>query len=55
MKFFKSLRHDVLVQEVLNESNIKARFAPSISLVEETIKMLKATHYLERTFFNLPK
>lgn len=47
MKSRKLLRHNALIEEVINQS--KARFAPSIPMIKKCIEALIDKQYLERT------
>lgn len=47
MKSRKLLNHNLLIQEVINQS--KQRFNPSISLIKKCIEMLIERQYIERT------
>jgi cullin 2 len=47
MKARKVLKHALLIQEVLSQS--QARFAPSISLIKKSIESLIDKQYIERT------
>lgn len=47
MKSRKNLNHNLLIQEVINQS--KARFTPSISLIKKCIEALIDKQYIERT------
>uniref|UniRef100_A0A8D3DEK4 Cullin 2 n=1 Tax=Scophthalmus maximus TaxID=52904 RepID=A0A8D3DEK4_SCOMX len=47
MKARKVLRHNALIQEVINQS--KARFNPSISMIKKCIEVLIDKQYIERS------
>ncbi|KAG9337445.1 hypothetical protein AGOR_G00143450 [Albula goreensis] len=47
MKARKVLRHNALIQEVINQS--KARFSPSISMIKKCIEVLIEKQYIERS------
>ncbi|MEQ2190915.1 Cullin-2, partial [Xenoophorus captivus] len=47
MKARKVLRHNALIQEVINQS--KARFSPSISMIKKCIEVLIDKQYIERS------
>ncbi|KAG7455242.1 hypothetical protein MATL_G00254530 [Megalops atlanticus] len=47
MKARKLLRHNALIQEVINQS--KARFNPSISMIKKCIEVLIDKQYIERS------
>ncbi|KAJ8396093.1 hypothetical protein AAFF_G00021660 [Aldrovandia affinis] len=47
MKARKVLRHNMLIQEVINQS--KARFNPSISMIKKCIEVLIDKQYIERS------
>ncbi|RNA16621.1 Cullin-2 [Brachionus plicatilis] len=47
MKSRKNLSHNLLIQEVINQS--KGRFTPSISLIKKCIESLIDKQYIERT------
>uniref|UniRef100_A0A3Q4ARL0 Cullin family profile domain-containing protein n=1 Tax=Mola mola TaxID=94237 RepID=A0A3Q4ARL0_MOLML len=47
MKARKMLRHNALIQEVINQS--KARFNPSISMIKKCIEVLIDKQYIERS------
>uniref|UniRef100_A0A3B3SH55 Cullin-2 n=1 Tax=Paramormyrops kingsleyae TaxID=1676925 RepID=A0A3B3SH55_9TELE len=47
MKARKVLRHNTLIQEVINQS--KARFNPSISMIKKCIEVLIDKQYIERS------
>ncbi len=47
MKSRKTLHHNLLIQEVINQS--KQRFNPSISLIKKCIETLIDKQYIERT------
>ena len=47
MKDRKVLRHNTLIQEVINQS--KNRFKPSISMIKKCIEMLIGQEYIERS------
>ncbi|XP_072535470.1 cullin-2 [Salminus brasiliensis] len=47
MKARKILRHNALIQEVINQS--KARFNPSISMIKKCIEVLIDKQYIERS------
>ncbi|XP_039546576.1 cullin-2-like [Pimephales promelas] len=47
MKARKILRHNALIQEVINQS--KARFSPSISMIKKCIEVLIDKQYIERS------
>ncbi|UYV76581.1 CUL2 [Cordylochernes scorpioides] len=47
MKARKVLRHNTLIQEVINQS--KSRFVPSISMIKKCIESLIDKQYIERT------
>ncbi|KAG9355181.1 hypothetical protein JZ751_000019 [Albula glossodonta] len=47
MKARKVLRHNALIQEVINQS--KARFNPSISMIKKCIEVLIEKQYIERS------
>ncbi|MGH0134657.1 UNVERIFIED_CONTAM: hypothetical protein FKN15_018857 [Acipenser sinensis] len=47
MKARKALRHNALIQEVINQS--KARFNPSISMIKKCIEVLIDKQYIERS------
>jgi len=47
MKSRKNLNHNLLIQEVINQS--KQRFSPSVSLIKKCIEILIDKQYIERT------